>query len=1792
MNTNPLPNGQTYNQPEQLPAMLWVAEGCYPRLYDDTKGNPTMGIGLNIFPGFLDKEKKKKAYGQVSQLAAVLNQMTIQVTNKKGILVTEGVFVAAADNGVNGAQLIRALQDVMYGDLQTTSTKTRTGVTGEEQTLQQNLNDKLASLCGSTAASLGVSFSNFPPQAAFNSLQTILGQTQVTIGGIQVSPQGYLFNKALTNTYHVPDSNNPSANINTGQYEGLLSLYFNGPSDYGPGIENALQEGDNAQVWFQIRYETAPPGSGGGVVSRRYMEAQMYGLWQPGDTAVNAVQDYEMFTENRGKMLSYDAAHFQTASSQIEQKINAYNATNPGQMVQAAISPLLTLSEAFHPEAELLINQIVSQYGAMLPAGFLVDGYVYPVISNPSGSGSVFDLQSTDIFVAPDQTEVSNGFVASTAESITAGVDSPKANHIVIGPDSVGAKTVAGTGGAQVVLTASPFGNDILIAGAGQEQLNAGGGDDTLIAGAPFIAGGGAAPASNDTLNAGWGNDTFVIDLPSSASNLVETIKASSFNLSLSTDQSAVELYVAGQQVTLGGTQADPLTPLSSPGPPNTWSGAGIQYQYDFTTGILTISGGLLASNKIQIEDFNLAAAESSTGFLGIYLGGAYKFSTGVPSLSGNATPQVNALSIPMDSSSATLGSGQLEMVTISLGAPSNTPMTLNLSCSGFGVSASDFSIDQGGGAGLIPVNSAITIQPGQTSVTFALVNTGDIALATILTLGGTLTDAGGDVTNLSSLNINYQETTPDPFVDPVPGGTYGGMQVVGPVNNAILSYGLDFIINSESDGDMIAGSIGEASRGATPTTPPLVLIGSSDINVNNIVDEDPWNNGDNVITLNDHTDVVMAGDGDNRIYGNQEVSLATAIQQANAGGATGKPGSLITARTGDNTIVGSSGNDLIMVDTGNNVIVAGPGNDTIYGGVEPLIGPADWSTYGMGWESYLTGSAPPNYEGNVDPYGTPFDVGNDSIFGGSGSSLIELSNGDNYVDCGTGNSTVLGGTGDNTIFGGTGNVSILGGGGDDYIQGGSGADTLIGGDGYNTLMGGSGNSVIVANSGGADWATEDSQYNDLVEAGSGNVTMYGSGASSGSDTLMGGSGNDFIYAGDGNESIVGGTGNMAIQAGKGDDTIFAGDGTSTVYGSTASGSSALIYGGNGSDLIIGGSGSDTLYSGDGGTTALMTQVEASQTDAAANTTIYGGAGDNELFGGPGTAVIYGDAGTTAIVAGSGASTIYGGWGLETILGGSGTDLIYAGDGGDDSNPNVVQAGSGQAIIYGGGGASVLEDLSNGGDLIVSEDGTDTLIGSGGDTLVAGTGDDVLAGTGSGVTYEFNQGFGDDTISSVAGYGAGSSNIVFGTGMSESDFTADIEMDDDGEANLVISGDGGSITIENGVVPGQVGSTITFLDPSTPTFEEFMQDYGTDDDIAGANGDLILNVDDAQSLTSSTTGIDTLSAWGNNDTLTAGNQALLFVGGDNSLVEGGAYTDYLGASGNNDTLVASGYNELFSVANSSTVIEAQSNGSTDTVQSSVSFVLPENVQFMQLEGSNGLVATGNSLADIIIGNAGDDTLVAGSGLATLIGASDGNTFIVDNSGDVVENLIADAKDTIESSVNYALQTHFDTLILIGTNSLIGTGNDDATNLIVANSGNDTLIAGSGSDTFVGGSGGDVYVFNSGFGNTLITLGEGQQTIALETGITAGDVGIRAAVERPTRQQSTHIARGLLISLRPHRFWNRSQHAFLHLRHPARVARLCDGRTLHRRHRRPQNYLIEPLIECRNLAVWARASVAG
>jgi len=1170
-------------------------------------------------------------------------------------------------------------------------------------------------------------------------------------------------------------------------------------------------------------------------------------------------------------------------------------------------------------------------------------------------------------------------------------------------------------------ITGGASGHDVLIAHAGGDTLVANGAGDTLIGGV------------GRTVMKGFtgGQNTFLYSNP--AAGEVDEIQASNGEIYIG----ANKLAGPGGGALATGDGAGNVTWTASDG--TQYAFTANELSYVTGEGKLTISHGALlgeAGGQIIIDKFNLSSAQSGSAPFGLNFGkeqvkvtkGSKGYSIGdVIGLAESPTDPLPGAILYTVYVSEVKDEGQIVDISLQNG------------------DGSAFAVDNGKSITSLGSGSVeVTVASGQDRASFWLINTKDVLEPEAVNLTATLKSDN----ETSTLEVDYEAS---------PSASSQGSDQKTIVNGGLVEKPSDFspilfVLNDEvmhgPDGDNGFYAYVSGDHGDISASQKSYVKDSS---------------GKSVVAANGYSDVILLDGGGNEVYADQKVDLTQAISSAKSGHADGQKGDLISVGDGNNTIVGGTGDSFINVGQGDNVIVMGSGNSTLWGGVLPINGAIyDWSVPSNGDAvsgiafPEATGTKPDSkYQGNK--YGNPtngyykYGGGNDTIYGGSGKQVIWLSNGDNYVDLGSGNSTVQGGMGSDTIFGGTGNVLVRGGGGDSYIEGEGGNDTLVGQAGNNTIYGGNGNDTISAGDDGDDWATAQTGSN-YVEAGNGNDSIFGSG---GNDTLIGGTGNDTISAGAGNEYIYAGeSGQNLIQGGSGNDTLIGSDdGQDTII---AASGSTTIYGGDGVEYLEGGSGDNLIYAGDGGT--------------------------------PGQ--------ETTVVAGSGSTTIYGGLGVDQIFGGSGSATIYAGDGGTEDDPTYVVAGSGATTIYGGAGFDYLAGgaSSDGGDYIVGGSGDSTLAGGAGDdTLVAGTGDTTLISGEGQTTFQIGADAGDVMLQSSGG---DAPILEFTDAVSASDFEIQADILSDGSIGLEIVGDS---VVELEALPDQV--VIGGVSMSLQEFFQATQTTSLTEDFE--DGQLTFDANNGTALNAGT-GQDTVLAWGNNDSIVAGSgNNKLAAFGQNSVVTGGAGNDTLIAGGSNSTLVggagastleadgdgthmsSGGGATKFVVNNASAVIDAASGN--DTVESAVNYTLPDDVNITQLTltGHANLVAQGNSGNDVLTGNDGNSTLIAGSGNATLIagagvtsmqGGWGDDTFVVNNSNDIISTPLNDS-GTVLSSVSYVLADGIANLTLTGDADLVGQGNL-AKGVITGNAGRDTLIAGFGDETLVAGSGVDTLEGNS------------------------------------------------------------------------------------------------------------------
>lgn len=258
----------------------------------------------------------------------------------------------------------------------------------------------------------------------------------------------------------------------------------------------------------------------------------------------------------------------------------------------------------------------------------------------------------------------------------------------------------------------------------------------------------------------------------------------------------------------------------------------------------------------------------------------------------------------------------------------------------------------------------------------------------------------------------------------------------------------------------------------------------------------------------------------------------------------------------------------------------------------------------------------------------------------------------------------------------------------------------------------------------------------------------------------------------------------------------------------------------------------------------------------------------------------------------------------------------------------------------------------------------------------------------------------------------------------------------------------------------------------------------------------------------------TLNGTANADTLTGGlgDDTLNGLAGNDTL-KGGAGNDKLNGGLGADTMIGSTGNDTYVIDNISDIITENTNEGIDTVQSSITYTLGNNLENLTLTGTTAINGTGNALDNVIIGNsaintltggAGNDTLDGGAGADKLIGGLGDDSYIIDNTGDIITENANEGNDLVSSSITYTLAANTEKLVLTGTAAINGTGNtldnvligNSAANTLTGGAGNDTLDGGIGNDTLLGGAGNDTYLYQANQGvDTIDNAGGGNDIIS-------------------------------------------------------------------------------------------------
>lgn len=208
----------------------------------------------------------------------------------------------------------------------------------------------------------------------------------------------------------------------------LFSMAYNAPSLLGPKLKAALLDGDRAEAWYEIRYNSNGSGHAG-IANRRYVEAEHFKLFANEKTATTAeaLDAGLMYTAHREKILSYE---------------KRFDADNAGHI--KGFEGIDGIGAEYAPA----IARLKVAYGITKTMALEELQVASNAIRNLSGDGTAFDSKANDA-------------------------------DLLIG--SSHANTLSGGAGNDALVGLA--GNDRLNGGSGNDWLSGGAGADTLTGG-------------------------------------------------------------------------------------------------------------------------------------------------------------------------------------------------------------------------------------------------------------------------------------------------------------------------------------------------------------------------------------------------------------------------------------------------------------------------------------------------------------------------------------------------------------------------------------------------------------------------------------------------------------------------------------------------------------------------------------------------------------------------------------------------------------------------------------------------------------------------------------------------------------------------------------------------------------------------------------------------------------------------------------------------------------------------------------------------------------------------------------------------------------------------------------------------------------------------------------------------------------------------------------------------------------------------------------------------------------
>ena len=541
----------------------------------------------------------------------------------------------------------------------------------------------------------------------------------------------------------------------------------------------------------------------------------------------------------------------------------------------------------------------------------------------------------------------------------------------------------------------------------------------------------------------------------------------------------------------------------------------------------------------------------------------------------------------------------------------------------------------------------------------------------------------------------------------------------------------------------------------------------------------------------------------------------------------------------------------------------------------------------------------------------------------------------------------------------------------------------------------------------------------------------------------------DAIYTGTGNDEIDGGQGDDDLRGGSGNDLYFIDSAGDAITEAAAAGDADEVR----TALAV--------YT-------LAAEVEILRGTSASAQTLTGNASNN---------IIQGSLGNDALSGGLGDDIFQSSGGIDSMAGGGGNDLYLvegvlhtvveaSGEGTDEVRTSRSEYTLGTHVenltgISAAGQALTGNDLANvitggtGSDSLDGLDGNDTLIGGGGaDFLRGGVGHDIYVIDSLDDAAVENSGEGTDHVQTTL------AQYTLGDHLEDLTGTAATGQALTGNAigNRLFGGIGDD-TLDGAAgadrLAGGMGNDIYVVDN--------LSDFAVE--AAGEGYDTVQS-----SVTFSLaaelerlvlTGEAAVNATGN----ALANQ--LYGNAGNNRIDGGLGADRMSGGAGDDTYVVDEAGDR--------VLESSATGGIDTVYSGISFSLAyQYLEKLFLTGT-ALDATGNSLANTLVGTSANNVLDGMGGVDVMNGGAGDDTYVVDQTGDTVIESTGGGTDHVLSSATFALSRNYEieNLTLTGYNAVNAYGNHLA-NTLTGNDNNNVLNGSTGADTMAGKGNNDIY----------------------------------------------------------------------------------------------------------------------